>query len=60
MAAALFVFYLLSAEAPCTLPKRDAGVEMPSSQLLSVISHGVGATFSFHTMLAADGGLDER
>ena len=33
MAAALFVFYLLSAEAPCTLPKRDAGVEKCRSQL---------------------------
>ena len=26
-------FYLLSAEAPCTLPKRDAGVEKCRSQL---------------------------
>ena len=46
-----------SAEA-CTLPTRDAGVEKCRSQLLSVISHGVGAIVSFHTMLAADGGLD--
>ena len=51
------LFYLLSAEA-CTLPKRDAGVEKCRSQLLSVISHGVGAIVSFYTMLAADGGLD--
>ena len=59
MAAALFVFYLLSAEAPCTLPKRDAGVEKCRSQLaLCSKGHGVGAIVSFYTMLAADGGLD--
>ena len=59
MAAALFVFYLLSAEAPCTLPKRDAGVEKCRSQLaLCSKAHGVGAIVSFYTLLAADGGLD--
>ena len=44
--------------AACWLPPRDAGVEKCRSQLLSVISHGVGAIVSFYTMLAADGGLD--
>ncbi len=35
-----------------------ASARRMASQLLSVISHGVGAIVSFHTMLAADGGLD--
>ena len=48
----------LRLSAACWLPPRDAGVEKCRSQLLSVISHGVGAIVSFYTMLAADGGLD--
>ena len=42
---------LLLLSAACWLPPRDAGVEKCRSQLLSVISHGVGAIVSFYTML---------
>ena len=58
MAAALFVFYLLSAEAPCTLPKRDAGVEKCRSQLAPLEGSRCWChRFVLHHA-GADGGLD--